>query len=153
MKKMETIVPIENLVQEVKAASNSSKAVNQTKPVHVGATIFSATIRHVATLDKKKTIHSIKVGLALAVVSLLFVVQPLYEQAGDNAMWAIMTVVVIFEFSAGIMHRSVYTITNYYLRIIPIIKDKSNFIDKFKILVTDLSSLIFLLSAMAGSVH
>lgn len=96
-------MPIEDLVEEVEAASNSSKAVDQTKPVHFSAAIWFAIVRYAATLDKKKTIHSIKVGLALAVVSLLFVVQPLYEQVGDNAMWAIMTVVVVFEFSAGMV--------------------------------------------------
>ncbi|MED6131716.1 hypothetical protein PIB30_012420 [Stylosanthes scabra] len=46
-------------------------------------------------------IHSIKVGISLVLVSLLYLLDPLYEQVGENAMWAIMTVVVIFEFSAG----------------------------------------------------
>ncbi|KAK7267761.1 hypothetical protein RIF29_20440 [Crotalaria pallida] len=49
----------------------------------------------------KRIIHSIKVGISLVLVSLLYLVDPLYEQVGENAMWAIMTVVVIFEFSAG----------------------------------------------------
>ncbi|XP_062114543.1 aluminum-activated malate transporter 13-like [Humulus lupulus] len=55
-------------------------------------------------IDKQKmrrVIHSVKVGLALVLVSLLYLLDPLYEQVGDNAMWAIMTVVVIFEFFAG----------------------------------------------------
>ncbi|KAI4349529.1 hypothetical protein L6164_010109 [Bauhinia variegata] len=51
--------------------------------------------------DTKKVIHSIKVGVALVLVSLLYLLDPLYEQVGENAMWAIMTVVVIFEFTAG----------------------------------------------------
>ncbi|KAF5207724.1 Aluminum-activated malate transporter, partial [Thalictrum thalictroides] len=45
--------------------------------------------------------HSLKVGVALVLVSLLYLVDSLYEKVGENAMWAIMTVVVIFEFSAG----------------------------------------------------
>ncbi|XVE73159.1 hypothetical protein DITRI_Ditri11bG0094700 [Diplodiscus trichospermus] len=49
----------------------------------------------------KKVIHSIKVGVALVLVSLLYLLDPLYKQVGENAMWAIMTVVVIFEFFAG----------------------------------------------------
>ncbi|KAF4347360.1 hypothetical protein F8388_007268 [Cannabis sativa] len=49
----------------------------------------------------RRVIHSVKVGLALVLVSLLYLLDPLYEQVGDNAMWAIMTVVVIFEFFAG----------------------------------------------------
>jgi hypothetical protein len=52
--------------------------------------------------DIKKMIHSIKVGLSLVLVSLLYIINPLFDQVGENAMWAIMTVVVIFEFNAGI---------------------------------------------------
>ncbi|GMJ09127.1 aluminum-activated, malate transporter 12, quick-activating anion channel 1 [Hibiscus trionum] len=49
----------------------------------------------------RKVIHSVKVGLALVTVSLLFLLDPLYKGVGENAMWAIMTVVLIFEFFAG----------------------------------------------------
>ncbi|XP_075642757.1 aluminum-activated malate transporter 13-like [Castanea sativa] len=51
--------------------------------------------------DMRRIIHSTKVGVALVLVSLLFLLDPIYAQVGDNAMWAIMTVVVIFEFYAG----------------------------------------------------
>ncbi|KAK7857109.1 aluminum-activated malate transporter 13 [Quercus suber] len=51
--------------------------------------------------DMRRVIHSTKVGVALVLVSLLFLLDPIYVQVGDNAMWAIMTVVVIFEFYAG----------------------------------------------------
>lgn len=53
--------------------------------------------------DTRNMIHSIKVGISLVFVSLLFLLNPipLFEQVGENAMWAIMTVIVIFEFSAG----------------------------------------------------
>ncbi|XP_057438781.1 aluminum-activated malate transporter 13-like [Lotus japonicus] len=49
----------------------------------------------------RKIIHSIKVGISLVLVSLLYILNPLFEQVGENAMWALMTVIVIFEFSAG----------------------------------------------------
>lgn len=51
--------------------------------------------------DMKKVIHSIKLGIALVLVSLLYLLDPLFKQVGENAMWAIMTVVVVFEFYAG----------------------------------------------------
>ncbi|RDY13628.1 Aluminum-activated malate transporter 14, partial [Mucuna pruriens] len=51
--------------------------------------------------DTRKMIHCIKVGISLVLVSLLYLLNPLFEQVGENAMWAIMTVVVMFEFSAG----------------------------------------------------
>ncbi|RDX57615.1 Aluminum-activated malate transporter 12 [Mucuna pruriens] len=51
--------------------------------------------------DAKEIIHSIKVGISLVLISLLYLLDPLYDQVGENAIWAIMTVVVTFEFSAG----------------------------------------------------
>ncbi|PWA99803.1 aluminum-activated malate transporter [Artemisia annua] len=56
------------------------------------------------SIDKKynqKLIHSFKVGFALVLVSLLYILDPPFEQVGENAMWAIMTIEVIFEFFAG----------------------------------------------------
>ncbi|GKV27816.1 hypothetical protein SLEP1_g36940 [Rubroshorea leprosula] len=49
----------------------------------------------------RKLIHSIKVGIALVLVSPLYLLDPLYKKVGENAVWAVMTVVVIFEFYAG----------------------------------------------------
>lgn len=51
--------------------------------------------------DPRRIIHSFKVGLAITLVSLLYYFNPLYEGFGVSAMWAVMTVVVIFEFSVG----------------------------------------------------
>ncbi|XP_059311383.1 aluminum-activated malate transporter 2-like [Lycium ferocissimum] len=48
--------------------------------------------------DPRRVIHSLKVGLALTLVSLFYYFQPLYNSFGVSAMWAIMTVVVVFEF-------------------------------------------------------
>ncbi|ERN12309.1 aluminum-activated malate transporter 13 [Amborella trichopoda] len=51
--------------------------------------------------DHRPIIHSIKVAIALVLVSLLYLQKDLYDEVGDNAMWAIMTVVVLYEFTAG----------------------------------------------------
>lgn len=51
--------------------------------------------------EPKKLIHGLKVGMALSLVSLFYYMRPLYEGVGGNAMWAIMTVVVVFEFTVG----------------------------------------------------
>ncbi|XP_042007113.1 aluminum-activated malate transporter 13-like [Salvia splendens] len=51
--------------------------------------------------DKRRIIHSIKVGVALVLVSLLYLVNSMFKQIGENAMWSIMTVVVMFELYAG----------------------------------------------------
>ncbi|GLT71523.1 hypothetical protein SLA2020_435350 [Shorea laevis] len=63
--------------------------------------IVSSLREKIGKHDLRKVIHSIKVGTALVLVSLLYLLDPLFGQVGANAMWAIMTVVVIFEFFAG----------------------------------------------------
>ncbi|XP_009359572.3 aluminum-activated malate transporter 10-like [Pyrus x bretschneideri] len=51
--------------------------------------------------EPRKVIHCLKVGVALTVVSLFYAMRPLYEDAGGNAIWAVMTVVVVFENTVG----------------------------------------------------
>ncbi|KAK7257585.1 hypothetical protein RIF29_31655 [Crotalaria pallida] len=57
--------------------------------------------KNIAQEDPRKVIHSLKVGLAISLVSLFYYYQPLYENFGLSAMWAVMTVVVVFEYSVG----------------------------------------------------
>ncbi|KAH0855821.1 hypothetical protein HID58_084082 [Brassica napus] len=47
--------------------------------------------------DPAKVVHCLKVGLALSLVCIFYYMRPLYDGVGGNAMWAIMTVVVVFE--------------------------------------------------------
>ncbi|XP_038887020.1 aluminum-activated malate transporter 14-like [Benincasa hispida] len=83
-------VPIDQ--EQHKKKPNENKLFNR----------WLCSIRHtIKRQDMKKITHSVKVGVALVVVSLLYLLDPLYNQVGDNAMWAIMTVVVVFEFFAG----------------------------------------------------
>ncbi|KAL4278690.1 hypothetical protein GQ457_03G017790 [Hibiscus cannabinus] len=51
--------------------------------------------------DPRKVIHCFKVGLALTLVSLFYFMRPLYYGVGGNAMWALMTVVLVFEPNVG----------------------------------------------------
>ncbi|GLJ22635.1 hypothetical protein SUGI_0426010 [Cryptomeria japonica] len=51
--------------------------------------------------DPRRIIHSIKFGVALFLVSLLYLIDPLFTGVGDNSIWAVMTVVVVLEFTAG----------------------------------------------------
>ncbi|KAG5578083.1 hypothetical protein H5410_058217 [Solanum commersonii] len=55
----------------------------------------------IAKDDPRRVIHSLKAGLSLTLVSLFYYFQPLYKGFGVSTMWAIMTVVVVFEFSVG----------------------------------------------------
>ncbi|EYU36026.1 hypothetical protein ABFS82_14G229100 [Erythranthe guttata] len=58
-------------------------------------------IEKTAKDDPRRLIHSLKVGVALTLVSLFYYCQPLYRSFGVSSMWAVMTVVVVFEFSVG----------------------------------------------------
>ncbi|KAM6547739.1 hypothetical protein CsatB_019415 [Cannabis sativa] len=51
--------------------------------------------------DPRRVIHSLKVGLALTLVSLFYYLKPLYDGFGMSGIWAVLTVVVVFEFSVG----------------------------------------------------
>lgn len=60
--------------------------------------------RSVGEEDPRRVIHTFKVGLALVLVSSFYYYNPLPDLPdyfGINAMWAIMTVVVVFEYSVG----------------------------------------------------
>ncbi|KAH7687336.1 Aluminum-activated malate transporter protein [Dioscorea alata] len=59
------------------------------------------TLYQVGRDDPRRVIHALKVGTALTLVSLLYLLEPLFEGVGQNAMWAVMTVVVVLEFTAG----------------------------------------------------
>ncbi|KAL2920697.1 Aluminum-activated malate transporter 2 [Bienertia sinuspersici] len=61
----------------------------------------AATAKKLARDDPRRVVHSFKVGLALTLVSLFYYLQPLYDSFGVSAMWAVITVVVVFEFTVG----------------------------------------------------
>ncbi|GKV31937.1 hypothetical protein SLEP1_g40590 [Rubroshorea leprosula] len=58
-------------------------------------------IRKLGHDDPRRVIHSLKVGIALTLVSLLYYVRPMYHSFGVSGMWAVLTVVVVFEFTVG----------------------------------------------------
>ncbi|KAK9939164.1 hypothetical protein M0R45_015871 [Rubus argutus] len=62
---------------------------------------FGLKLKKLEQDDPRRIVHSLKVALALILVSLLFYFQPLYEGFGLEAMWAILTVTVVFDFSVG----------------------------------------------------
>ncbi|KAI3443890.1 hypothetical protein Pfo_000555 [Paulownia fortunei] len=59
------------------------------------------TICRVGQEDPCRVLHSLKVGFSLTLVSLLYLLEPLFNGIGQNAIWAVMTVVVVLEFTAG----------------------------------------------------
>lgn len=62
---------------------------------------FASTIWNSVRSDPPKAIHAFKMGLALVLAFLLVLLEAPYEALGSHAIWAIMTVIVVFEFSIG----------------------------------------------------
>nr|GMD39654.1 aluminum-activated malate transporter 8-like [Ipomoea batatas] len=51
--------------------------------------------------DPRRIAHSAKVGLALTVNSFFYYYHPLYDGFGQAGIWALLTVVFVFEFTVG----------------------------------------------------
>ncbi|KAL7607800.1 hypothetical protein Lser_V15G10196 [Lactuca serriola] len=51
--------------------------------------------------DPRRAIHALKVGFSLTLVSLLYLMEPLFKGVDQNAIWAVITVIVVLEFTAG----------------------------------------------------
>lgn len=62
---------------------------------------FTKSIKKIGKDDPRRVFHSLKVGIALTLVSLFYYSRPLYDSFGVAGMWAVLTVVVVFEFSVG----------------------------------------------------
>jgi hypothetical protein len=62
---------------------------------------FARKVWKIGADDPRRAVHSLKVGLALTLVSIVYYTRPVYDGVGGNAMWAVMTVVVVFEYTVG----------------------------------------------------
>ena len=72
-----------------------------TEKMRVWACLVWKKISKVGRDDPKIVIHSLKFGISLTLVSLLYLMEPLFKGIGETAIWAVMTVVVVLEFTAG----------------------------------------------------
>ncbi|KAL9405347.1 hypothetical protein Peur_002319 [Populus x canadensis] len=61
---------------------------------------MARNIKKLGQEDPRRVIHSLKVGLALTLVSTFYYFR-LFKNLGVDAIWAVMTVVLVFEFSVG----------------------------------------------------
>ncbi|GJM99182.1 hypothetical protein PR202_ga16263 [Eleusine coracana subsp. coracana] len=62
---------------------------------------FGRTVWNIGADDPRKAVHGLKVALALTLCSVFYYVRPLYDFTGESAMWAVLTVVVVFEYTVG----------------------------------------------------
>ncbi|CAD6260964.1 unnamed protein product [Miscanthus lutarioriparius] len=62
---------------------------------------FARKLARIARDDPRRVAHSLKVGLALTLVSVLYYVRPLFNNWGVSTMWAVLTTVVAMEYTVG----------------------------------------------------
>nr|CAB3484484.1 unnamed protein product [Digitaria exilis] len=62
---------------------------------------FGRKLGKIARDDPRRVAHSLKVGLALTLVSVLYYVRPLFNNWGLSTLWAVLTVVVVMEYTVG----------------------------------------------------
>lgn len=58
--------------------------------------------------DTNRVTFSLKVGLAVLLVSLLILFRAPYEVFGTNIIWSILTVAIMFEYTVGIEINLIY---------------------------------------------
>ncbi|KAH6827042.1 aluminum activated malate transporter family protein [Perilla frutescens var. hirtella] len=71
------------------------------KKIKNGITGVGKEAKRLGKEDPRRIVHSFKVGLAITAVSLFYYLDFFFDGFGVDAMWAVMTVVVVFEFSVG----------------------------------------------------
>lgn len=62
---------------------------------------FFRKVKKTGEDDPRRIGHSFKVGLALTMVSVFYYVTPLFDGFGVSTMWAVLTVVVVMEYTVG----------------------------------------------------
>ncbi|KAH7680723.1 Aluminum-activated malate transporter protein [Dioscorea alata] len=58
-------------------------------------------VKKIGEDDPRRILHSFKVGLTLTLVCIFYYVTPLFDGFGSSAMWAVLTVAVVMEFTVG----------------------------------------------------
>ncbi|XP_039117184.1 aluminum-activated malate transporter 1-like [Dioscorea cayenensis subsp. rotundata] len=71
------------------------------KKLHAKVARLFTKLKKIAEDDPRRVYHSFKVGLALTLVSIFYYVTPLFNGFGSSCMWAVLTVVVVMEFTVG----------------------------------------------------
>jgi hypothetical protein len=69
---------------------------------------FARKVGRIAREDPRRVAHSLKVGLALTLVSVLYYVTPLFKGFGVSTLWAVLTVVVVMEYTVGTCYHPIF---------------------------------------------
>eukprot|EP01018_Ginkgo_biloba_P007877 Gb_16081 [translate_table: standard] len=91
-----------HFVVQQKSTGQCTEAVEEVKSKKENFMVFFfKKFRRLGKDDPRKIAHALKVGLALCVVSVIYFADPVFDGIRDSGIWAVMTVVVVFEFTAG----------------------------------------------------
>ncbi|KAF3778860.1 Aluminum-activated malate transporter 8 [Nymphaea thermarum] len=69
--------------------------------LHVNLKELCSKMLKLARDDPRRVYHSCKVGFALTIVSTLYFIWPINASMANNFIWAVMTVVVVLEYTVG----------------------------------------------------
>lgn len=89
-----------NLVIEVPSSNTKDKLPENTNK----SLDFIYKIWEFAKEDINRVTFSLKVGLAVLLVSLLILIQAPYQVFGTTIVWAILTVAIMFEYTVGMLY-------------------------------------------------
>ncbi|XP_076952937.1 aluminum-activated malate transporter 8-like [Bidens hawaiensis] len=62
---------------------------------------FAIDIKNIGMADPRRITHSLKVALAITMVSMIYFLQLFYNSIGNAGIWAILTVVMVLEYTVG----------------------------------------------------
>lgn len=108
---MDRLLPLGSL-ESIDDESSSCSCFNSTRNRVVkfwnDGRDFSKKALEMGRKDPRKVVYAAKMGFALALVSLLIFWEMPIQDASQYAIWAILTVVVMFEFSIGMANDHIH---------------------------------------------
>ncbi|XP_041997494.1 aluminum-activated malate transporter 9-like [Salvia splendens] len=97
----DSLLSLGSIDEETSSSSCLSSVRNILKQLWCDSCDYSKNAVEMGRKDPRKVVYALKMGSALALVSLLLFWEMPIKDASQYSIWAILTVVVMFEFSIG----------------------------------------------------
>lgn len=101
----DSLLSLGSIDEETSSSSCLSSARSRLKQLWRDSCDYTKNAVEMGRKDPRKVVYALKMGSALALVSLLLFWEMPVKDASQYSIWAILTVVVMFEFSIGRPHR------------------------------------------------